>query len=315
MLDIRADSAQFAGIKLTGEALYAVVTNLRADVIDRVEYALPPSRSVPDVVDLIGSVVNGFGVSHPRLASVGVCLAGDVEDTGGGAELVDSPFLGWGRVPLQRMVEESTNLPTVISNDVQALTAGHHWFGAGVGCSSLVVVSFGAGIGAGLVVHGKVVRGARGHPGKVGHLLVSGTESGPACDRGHRGCVSAWVTVPAIVANAGAADFEDAIARAGRGDPRAVEAVRHAAHALGAAVAYLIDLVDPEKVIVTGEGLAAVRESESSFAEGVQARLDPASEAVPIDFVDFHFADYAWAASIAAIRRVIQASSDDHPAV
>jgi predicted NBD/HSP70 family sugar kinase len=306
MLDLRPESAQFAGIKLTGTALYAVVTDLRADVIERVEHELPSSRSVPEVVALIGGVIADFRTRHRRLAALGVCLAGDVEDVDGSAEVVDSAFLGWDRVPLQRLVQDVTALPTVISNDVQALTVGYHWFGPGVGCSSLVVVSFGAGIGAGLVLHDELVRGARGHPGKIGHLLVSNSESDPVCDRGHRGCISAWVTVPAVVANAGAIDLDDAILRARNGDPLAIAAVRGGARALGAAVAYLVDLVDPEKVIVTGEGLPIAREAEDAFLEGLEARLDPASEAVPIDFCDFDFADYAWAASIAAIRRVVQ---------
>lgn len=306
MLDLRPESAQFAGVKLTGDALYAVVTDLRADIIDRVEHKLPASRAIADVVALIGQVVAEFRSRHHRLASLGVCLAGDVEDVDGSAEVVDSQFLGWDRVPLQRMVEETTHLPTVISNDVQALTVGHHWFGAGIGCSSLVVVSFGAGIGAGIVVHGELVRGARGHPGKVGHLLVSDPESGPVCERGHRGCVSAWVTIPAVIANAGALDLEDAIARAGGGDARALTAVREGARALGGAVAYLVDLVDPEKIIVTGEGLPIPRGAENAFLEGLEARLDPASEIAPIDFWNFDFGDYAWAASITAIRRVVQ---------
>ena len=314
LLDVRADSAQFVGIKLTGDTLYAVVTDLRADVVERVELQLPSSRAVSDVVALIGRVVDDFRRRHPRLAALGVCLAGDVEDVDGRAEVIDSTFLGWARVPLQRMVEDATRLPTVISNDVQALTVGHHWFGAGVGCNSLVVVSFGAGIGSGLVVHGELVRGARGHPGKVGHLLVTNPDAGPYCDRGHGGCVSAWVTVPAVVANSGAVDLDDAIRRADDGDPVALAAVNGSARALGAAVAYLIDLVDPEKLIVTGEGLPAARFGDAAFRDGLAARLDPSSATIPIDFWEFDFADYAWGASIAAIRRVVQPLDTEQPA-
>ncbi|MGD8169529.1 ROK family protein [Herbiconiux sp. P16] len=310
MLDLRPEAAQFAGVKLTGDALYAVVTDLHAVVIERVEHELPASRSVADVVQLIGQVVADFRARHLRLASLGVCLAGDVEERNGGAEVIDSPFLGWDRVPLQRMVEKVARLPTVISNDVQALTVAHHWFGAGVGHSSLAVVSFGAGIGAGLVLRDELVWGARGHTGKVGHLLVSSAESGPVCDHGHRGCVSAWVTVPAVVANAGAGEFDEALRMAGAGEPRAVAAIEGAASALGAAVAYLVDLVDPEKVIVTGEGLPIARLAGDAFIQGVEEHLDPTSEAGLIDFWDFDFADYAWAASISAIRRVVHRESN-----
>ncbi|MCS5717210.1 ROK family transcriptional regulator [Herbiconiux sp. CPCC 205763] len=306
MLDLRPESAHFAGVKLTGEALYAVVTDLHAVVVERVEHPLPASKAAADVVELIGRVVADFRTRHRRLASLGVCLAGDVEEMNGRAEVIDSPFLGWDRVPLQGMVEKVSGLPTVISNDVQALTVAHHWFGAGVGHSSLAVVSFGAGIGAGLVVRDELVWGARGHTGKVGHLLVSNGETAPVCDHGHRGCVSAWVTVPAVIANAGAADLEDALRRAEEGDPRAVAAVEGGARALGAAVAYLVDLIDPQKVIVTGEGLPMARLAEAAFHQGVEEHLDPSSELGLLDFWDFDFADYAWAASISAIRRVVQ---------
>ncbi|MGN6325391.1 ROK family transcriptional regulator [Pseudolysinimonas sp.] len=305
MLDLRPESAHFAGVKLTGDALYAVVTDLNARIVDRVERALP-ARGVPEVVELIRATVAEFRSRHARLAAIGVCLAGDVEDAPEGATVVGSHFLGWDRVPLQRLMTEATGLPVVVSNDVQALTVGHHWFGAGVGCTSLGVVSFGAGIGAGLVVHDELVRGTRGHPGKVGHLAATSGADDPVCDRGHRGCVSAWVTEKAVVANAGTQDFADAIRRAESGDAIAVRAVEGAARALGAAIAYLVDLVDPEKVVVTGEGLPIARSAPARLQDGIAEHLDPASEPVPVDLQDFDFADYAWAAAITAIRRVVQ---------
>lgn len=302
MLRLRQESAQFAGIKLTGDALYAVVTDLHATELATEEHPLA-SKAPEDVVALIAEVVGRFRAEHPRLSAVGVCLAGDVHLENGSAVVVGSHFLGWDEVPLQRLVEEATGLPAAISNDVQTLTLGHHWFGAGVGRRSLVVIGLGAGIGAGIVVGDELVRGARGHPGKVGHLPV--TDSGPRCDRGHTGCASAYVTIPAILRNAGSEGFWETLDAARGGDERADAAFRGAIRALAAIIAQLQGLVDPEKVIVTGEGLAIAEYDRALLDAEIAARLDPASSAPDLDLHAFRFADYAWGAAISAIRHVV----------
>jgi hypothetical protein len=170
---LRPTAAYFVGVKLTGDALYAAVTDLHSTIVATEERALP-ARDVDTVVHLISEVIAGLAESFP-LTAAGVCLAGDVLQTGGHAIVVGSDFLGWDRVAVGELVEASTGLPTSVSNDVQALTVAHHWFGAGVGSSSLAVIGLGAGIGSGLVSDNLLVRGHRGHPGKVGHLRGRGT--------------------------------------------------------------------------------------------------------------------------------------------
>ncbi len=302
IMNLEPSAAQFAGVKLTGEALYAVVTDLQANVIETEERSLV-SRYVPDVVAQIAEIVRGFNAAHPRLASVGVCLAGDVEQVRRRSVVVGSHFLGWDDVPLGSLVEAETGLPIAISNDVQALTAAHHWFGAGMGRSSLVLIGLGAGIGAGIVVNGELVRGSHGHPGKVGHIPVR--DSGPTCDRGHVGCASAYVTIPAILHNAAETSLERVLERAAAGDVAAQNALDDAGYALGVVIAQLLNVIDPEKVIVTGEGLAVARVGMSAMDVALAERLDPASVRSEIEVRDFSFADYAWAAAVSAIRRVV----------
>jgi predicted NBD/HSP70 family sugar kinase len=301
-LNLEPRSAQFAGVKLTGEALYAVVTDLQANVIEIAERPLV-SRYVPDVVTQIAEIVRRFSAAHPRLASVGVCLAGDVEQVRGRSVVVGSHFLGWDNVPLGSLVEAETGLPIAISNDVQALTAAHHWFGAGVGCNSLVLIGLGAGIGAGIVVNDELVHGSHGHPGKIGHVPVR--DSGPTCGQGHVGCASAYVTIPAILHNAADTSFERVLERAAAGDAAAQSALDDAGYALGVVVAQLLNVIDPEKVIVTGEGLAVARAGRSAMDIALAERLDAASELSEIEVRDFSFADYAWAAAVSAIRRIV----------
>lgn len=301
VLHLRPEAAYFVGVKLTGDALYAVVTDLHATIIATDERPLP-SRAVDDVVALIADVVDRFAESF-AITSVGVCLAGDVTYAGGRPVLLGSPFLGWEDVALGELVESATGLAASISNDVQALTVAHHWFGAGVGFSTMAMIGLGAGIGSGLVVNDQIVRGSRGHPGKVGHLFV--TDDGPTCDRGHVGCVSAFVTIPAIIRNAGTDGFWETIEAAEAGDVASDRALRDAGRALGVVVASLADLIDPQKVIITGEALAVARYARDDLEAAIRERLDPSAEAVVLDLVDFQFADYAWAAAIGAIRHVI----------
>lgn len=300
-LRLRPSSAYFVGIKLTGDALYAAVTDLHSTVVATDERPLP-ARDVDTVVGLIATVIGELAGRY-RLTAAGVCLAGDVKQHRGRAVVVGSDFLGWDEVAVGELVEGATGLPTAVSNDVQALTLAHHWFGAGVGSSSLVVIGLGAGIGAGLVTDDLLIRGHRGHPGKVGHLFV--TDSGPRCDRGHIGCVSAFVTIPAILRNAGTETYSQTLVAAREGDERAGSALRDAGRALGVVIGTVASLLDPDKVIVTGEGLETARFAFAQVESGIAERLDPASEPVGVELHEFRFAEYAWAAAIGAIRHVV----------
>jgi predicted NBD/HSP70 family sugar kinase len=113
------------------------------------------------------------------------------------------------------------------------------------------------------------------------------------------------VTVPSVVKNAGTPDFESALARAAAGEAAAARAVGEGAFALGVVIAHLANLVDPEKVVVTGEGLRIAHLAPEQVDAGIASRLDPASSAVTVEYRPLQFADYARAAAISAIRRAI----------
>jgi predicted NBD/HSP70 family sugar kinase len=117
--------------------------------------------------------------------------------------------------------------------------------------------------------------------------------------------VSAYATAPAIIRNAEADGYLDALNRARAGDPVAVAAFDGAGEALGAAVAAIVNLVDPEKVVITGEGLPVLELAGPAVDRSLRHRLDPAAEPVPITRHGFDFGAYAWAAAITAIRHVV----------
>jgi len=309
-LRVRAERAFFAGIKVTGDELIAVVTDLRARV--RAARRLPlTSRSVDDVVAAIGQVTDDLlaesGDYRARTHRVGVAVSGDVDQRTGLVRY--SPFLGWRDVALAQRVRAATGLATVLENDVRALTVAEQWFGAGVGAASFAVVTVGAGIGCGIFANGAVVSGAHGVAGEIGHLPI--LSDGPACHCGGRGCVEAIASDPAIlrqvVAATGQADIamEDALALARSGDAAVRAVFTRAGHAIGLALASVANLVGPERIVISGEGLAAydlfedqIRETFATQAFGAAAQCDLVVRPLP-------FEEWARGAAAVAIRTLV----------
>ncbi|GAA3814833.1 ROK family protein [Sphaerisporangium flaviroseum] len=263
-LTIRSDREFFIGVKITDSELIGVVTDLSAQVQVTAHRALP-SPSVQDVVAELAALVADLLASAPeygdRCHSLGMAISGDVDKAGGLVRY--SPFLGWHQVPLAELVAARTGLSVTVENDVKALTVAEQWFGEGIGASSFAVVTVGTGIGCGLVVNDRVVAGAHGVAGEIGHVPVGG--DGPPCHCGGAGCVEAIAgTEPILVAARAATGDESltiervlAIARAG--DPAMREVLARAGHAIGLAMAAMANLFGPERIIVTGDvaGLAS----------------------------------------------------------
>jgi len=305
LVHIRPSAAHFAGVKLTGTDLYAVVTDLSATVVASHDEPLRSTEPAA-VAEQIASVANRMLADVDLAGALGVCLAGDVMDRDGVQLVERSNFLGWSSTPLRALVGEQVSVPVTVSNDVVALTAGHHWFGAGVGAETLVVYGLGAGIGAGIVVQDEVHVGAHGRSGHVGHSRLDAV--GRACELGHVDCIHSFVTMGAICFNAGAdeIDYPVVLERARSGEPAALRAFELAAEALGVVIGTAVNTADPDKVLVTGEGVDMVGLAPAALQRGLTAQLehvDPSS--VVIELPPFSFSDYARGAAVSAMRDLV----------
>ncbi|MET9387857.1 ROK family transcriptional regulator [Streptomyces sp. NPDC002928] len=263
--------ALFIGIKVTGDEIIAVLADLCCRI--RISRHVPltgrePEAVLPAIAALVQELfteADGFGV---RVRGLGIAISGDVDRADGVVRY--SPFLEWRNVPLAELAGTTTGLPVTVDNDVRALTVAEHWFGAGVGLSDFALVTVGAGIGCGLVVHGQVVSGAHGVAGEIGHLSLD--PFGPLCHCGNRGCVEAIAADPAILRAVRAAtgkqvsDAAEALDLAHGADPGVRAVYARAGEAIGKAIGSLVNIFGPERVIISGEGLAAY----DLFAEGVQ---------------------------------------------
>lgn len=193
-LDIVPESQHFIGIKLTGVDVLGVLTDLRAAVIAS-EHAVLPSRDPDAVIATLVEVVGRLRGKVDTVSALGVGMGALIADH---AVVTAAPFLEWSEVPLGTLLETATGIPTVIENDVVAFTEAEHWFGAGRGLDRFAVLTLGAGIGYGTVIHDEIVVDADSGIGLVGH----------------------WPSTPSVrCARPGIADARAACSRARRSAP------------------------------------------------------------------------------------------------
>jgi predicted NBD/HSP70 family sugar kinase len=303
-LRVRAEAASFVGVKLTGADVYAALADFSGAVLATGHTALTGTEVAPAVAD-IARLVERLYADADQLAPPAyacVTVSGDVDRATGLVRF--SPFLGWRDVPLARLVEARLGVGVVVENDVRALTLAEGLTGAGAGASPLVVVTLGAGIGCGLAVGGEVLTGAHGVSGELGHVPVG--DPAIRCYCGGRGCVEAVAADPAIVrrvtevTGVPVMTVAEAAVLARRGGA-AADVFASAGAAIGRALAAVVNLVGPERVVVSGEGLAYfdlfAQHIESAFAEqayGATARCEVSLQ--PRTFED-------WAAGAAAVAR------------
>jgi predicted NBD/HSP70 family sugar kinase len=255
------------GLKLTEGLVIGALTDLEATVLAKRQVELAGHR-VEDAVEAMAEAVRGLvadgRIRRGQLLGVGVGLAGTVDAERG--LLRQSPHFGWRDVPLGDMLQRRVRVPVWIDNDVNTLTLTEKWFGEGQGVDDFLTVTVGRGVGMGIVVNGQVYRGMVGGAGEFGHTVVD--PEGPPCDCGKRGCLETFVADPALLrlgAEAAARGeipppierADDLIAQAKAGNPAARAIFAHAGEILGRGIANLVNLFNPQRIIISGEGVRA----------------------------------------------------------
>ncbi|MGW2962852.1 ROK family protein [Streptomyces sp. NPDC001220] len=220
-----------------------------------------PEQVVGHVAAAVGSVVAQAGVEGARVLGVGVSVPGQVDRNTGTAEY--APNWDWHDVPLLDLLAEHIAYPLYLDNPLRASAVAELWFGAARGHENAVVVNLGTGVGAGLVLGGGLYRGVSNSAGEWGHTTL--VLDGRLCHCGNHGCVETYVGAPGIMLNLRELSPSstllhpedqtatiDALAHgAGVGDPVAVKVVRDTARHLGAGVADLVNLFNPEVVVLS----------------------------------------------------------------
>lgn len=278
LLQLNPRAGFVVGIKLMEQAVASALTDLDAQVL---HYRVTPLRGaggplgaapadleavLATIVQVVEQTIAESGVARAEVLGVGVGMAGLIDGEAGVCHY--SPYFGWRNVRLGERLADRLDLPVYLENDVNTLTVAEQWFGYGHGRDHFAVVTVGRGIGAGIVVNGQFYRGALGGAGELGHLTLQA--DGPLCACGKRGCLESLASDPAVLRAARAAmaagaptalseplTLEAIVAAAEAGDDLARGVLADAGRWLGIGIAALVNLLNPQLLIVGGEGVRA----------------------------------------------------------
>ena len=224
--------------------------------------------TVNNIKQAIKDLMKETNTEAKDIQGIGFDFPGQVDCKTGVVKLAPN-IPGWVNVPIAQMIEDEFHIPTRIDNDVRCAALGELKFGAGRGCENFVCITVGTGIGSGLVINGKVVRGAANAAGELGHIKLQ-MEDGPLCGCGDSGCLEAFASGPSIVAMAQeylkggkSAKFRELagdgeitpyiVAKAAEaGDPVAKRIFEKMGYYIGMGLTSVINLLNPEKIIIGG---------------------------------------------------------------
>lgn len=252
-----------------GTKLAAGVIDEDGQVVSHGVHQWPPGAEREDVLDVFRTAVEQCREDGGSIDAIGAGIPANVDVARGIA--VSSRHLPLSGFAFRDWLSETTGLPAFVDNDTTLAMLAEHRLGAARGASDAVMLTIGTGIGGGIVSGGRLVRGARGAAGEPGHMTID--SEGPPCpgDCPGRGCLEAYVSGPALarmgyeyaekgpdynlgrmLAEKGELTGSDVIHAARAGDPGAYEALMRMGDKLGAGIASLLNLLDPEVVVVGG---------------------------------------------------------------
>ncbi len=306
-LDVAENSHLFVGARLTDGEAHCVLTDFRAHVLD--DLTLPLHDTEPTtVVSVLGQAVRQLTPRDNSAVEVGLCVGGQVLDDG---VVRWAPYLGWRDVPVRRLLEESLGCPVSVENDLAALTNAEHWFGAGRGCSQFAVVTLGIGVGLGVVVADRMLRSADFGLGLAGHLPLD--SSGPVCPRGHTGCAKAMLTTVGICSWLGdrlgrKVDYPRAFELYAEGHPDARAVLTDAARALGTYLSIVANVAQPQRIVITGEGVALADVCRPQVDTALRALRNDLAASVDLVVHPINPSQWARGAAVTAIQHYVLGS-------
>ena len=259
-IDVGGTNVKIALVNDEGKILYSNSVPTRAEM--GYEY------TVNNIKQAIYDLLKETKLEPKDIQGIGFGFPGQVDYKAGIVR--NAPNIpGWVEIPIAKIFEDEFHIPTRVDNDVRCAALGELNYGAGKGCENLICITVGTGIGSGLVVNGRLVRGASNAAGEIGHIKLQ-MNGGPICGCGDTGCLEAFASGPAIVALAedyirggkstkfrelanGAPITPYIVCEATKaGDPVAQRIFTIVGEYIGIGLASVVNLLNPEKIIIGG---------------------------------------------------------------
>lgn len=275
----------YCGIDLGGSNISAAIMNGSGTIVRLEKITTQAQQGRKHVIDriihLTEKVIGDSGIDKRKIKGIGIGVPG-VLDTQKGMVKYSPNLPGWKNVELKSRLQIALKMKVVMDNDANAAAYGEKWLGAGKGYNNVVVYTLGTGVGGGIIINGKLVHGSCDGAGELGHTTI--IPNGPKCACGNHGCLET------LVSGTGIARRTKELIRSGRksilirmvegklenitaklvltaakkGDKLAQEVVEKTGEYLGIAVANIINLLNPELIIIGG-GVSVAGESLIKF--------------------------------------------------
>lgn len=285
-LGVRADGAYVMGADVGEKGVAVELFDLALNRVDR-EFRDGSRESSPAEIGValqqaVAAVRERNPEAEGRLVGLGLGLPGIVEDAmgshGGQGVVLYAQSLGWPPVHLDELL--TTDLEIFADNGAKTLATAEMWFGAARGVDHALVALLGRGVGLGAVTGGELMRGLTSSAGEWGHTKIS--RGGPLCRCGARGCLEAYIGADAILARwretgaqppgSGWRALQALIAAADGGEPAAVQVLEQTLDTLSLALANLVNLMGPERIVIGGwVGLAVMQARSAELEDRVRA--------------------------------------------
>ena len=279
------DKKPVIAIDLGGTKIMTALFNATGKLVDRDVCPTLAANGYKDVIDRMGQNVQELlkrnNLKPEQTGAITIAAAGGI-DTGRGVAVTPSPHLpDWKDIPIAAMFKDRFGIDTYVLNDASAAALGVHRYGTGKGVKHLVLLTLGTGIGGGIIIDGEWYLGASGGAGELGHMTVEAR--GPKCGCGNTGCLEMYASSRGIVMTFGeiwsqqdaAAPLRTGITSeqvyqaARSGEPIAVRAMQDMGRSLGIGIANLINIFNPEMVVIGG----GVRDAWDLFIDATRDEI------------------------------------------
>ncbi|WEX78881.1 ROK family protein [Sinorhizobium numidicum] len=258
-MDINYEAHLALGFKLNRSSIDCVLTDLATSPLSTLQATVgdtSPEGMIEAIRGAIPRLLAGAARDEKDIMGIGVSIPGEVDPRNG--VCLQSPRFGWRDLPFAEMLAERVHAPVWIDDDVNAFAIAQKLFGAGRNHRNFAALAIGAGIGCSLVLNGDIYHGSNSAAGKLGH--ITSVPDGELCECGRRGCLMAHAAEPYMIAEWGRRrgvepTRDDFVASAAAGDEDALEILENAGSRIGRHLADLVNLFDPEVIVVGGEAV------------------------------------------------------------
>lgn len=256
MLVINDQAFCIIGVDAGPENIKCIVSDLAGKILKRSEIKLELPVDNTQFIDAlkkgISMCLDGIPKSENEVIGIGIAMHG-VVDVEKGMSLY-APNLGLSDIPIKEELEKAFGLEVKVENDARAMALGEFWFGNHGDVKSMLAVNIGRGVGAGLIIDGKLYHGSSDIAGEIGHMTID--LHGEICECGNRGCLQTFVTGPAIArkvkAQANPLTAETIYELAVGGNEDYANILAESGRAMGIGLTNLIHIINPEKIVLGG---------------------------------------------------------------